>query len=208
MGWSICFYYKQLLTLVLAQFFHYFKIVCSFFTISTIAQEVKTQKFIMQIPNTDLVKDFNLKITRFWFKAFMIVSVYLAINCFWIFFLGSPNNLVTFLENFKKLVATYGFDKQKVYFLLNTSKTSPIFLDYCKSHGFQIFDFAEAFENSKKYSIYLLTRSNWGVTMHGHPFCHRHISFYTNGNLEEYYKEHRHQGISKRRSQSGHFFWK
>ncbi|GGZ70494.1 hypothetical protein [Algibacter mikhailovii] len=70
------------------------------------------------------------------------------------------SNDLLYLENFKKLVATYGFDKQKVYFLLNTSKTSPIFLDYCESHGFQIFDFAEAFENSKK-SPTLIYDKHW-----------------------------------------------
>jgi hypothetical protein len=55
-----------------------------------------------------------------------------------------------YLENFKKLVATYGFDKKKVSFLLNSKTTSPLFLEYCNSNDYQIIDFADAFENSNK----------------------------------------------------------
>tara|TARA_R110002049_G_C9177314_1_gene562980 strand:+ start:19653 stop:20609 length:957 start_codon:yes stop_codon:yes gene_type:complete len=55
-----------------------------------------------------------------------------------------------YLENFKKLVDTFGFDKEKISFLLNSNVTSPNFINYCKSNGYQIIDFAKAFENSKK----------------------------------------------------------
>jgi hypothetical protein len=54
------------------------------------------------------------------------------------------------LENFKNLVKTYGFDKQKISFLLNSNTTSDIFIKYCNSNGFQIIDFGEVFESSKK----------------------------------------------------------
>lgn len=53
-----------------------------------------------------------------------------------------------YLENFKKLVSTYTFDKTKVSFLLNSATTSKLFLDYCKTHNYQIIDFADPFENA------------------------------------------------------------
>ncbi len=57
---------------------------------------------------------------------------------------------LVYLENFKNLVNTYGFDKQKISFLLNSKTTSNIFLDYCKLNGYQIIDIANAFENTNK----------------------------------------------------------
>jgi hypothetical protein len=55
-----------------------------------------------------------------------------------------------YLENFKHLVATYGFDKKKFSFLLNSRTTSSLFLNYCNQNGYQIIDFSSSFENSKK----------------------------------------------------------
>jgi hypothetical protein len=60
------------------------------------------------------------------------------------------NKDLIYLENFKNLVATYGFNKKKISFLLNSKTASELFLDYCKQNGYQIIDFADAFENSKK----------------------------------------------------------
>jgi hypothetical protein len=69
-----------------------------------------------------------------------------------------------YLENFKKLVSTYGFDKQKISFLLNSKTTSKVFLDYCKLNGYQIIDFADAIENSKRRTtlIYDMHWNNYG----------------------------------------------
>ncbi|MBU3822305.1 hypothetical protein KO566_09550 [Flavobacteriaceae bacterium XHP0103] len=68
------------------------------------------------------------------------------------------------LENFKNLVKAYGFDKQKISFLLNSKTTSPTFLNYCKSNGYKIIDFAEAFEKAKKPTtlIYDMHWNNYG----------------------------------------------
>lgn len=52
------------------------------------------------------------------------------------------------LENFKTLLSTLGFDKNKMSFLLNSNTTSDLFLDYCNENGYQIIDFYDVFENS------------------------------------------------------------
>lgn len=52
------------------------------------------------------------------------------------------------LENFKTLVNTFGFDKDKMSFLLDSSVTSEIFLNYFKENGYLIIDFSEAFYTS------------------------------------------------------------
>jgi len=74
------------------------------------------------------------------------------------------NKDLIYLENFKKLVSTYGFDKRKISFLLNSKTTSNIFLDYCTLNGYQIIDFADAFENSKRRTtlIYDMHWNNQG----------------------------------------------
>lgn len=53
-----------------------------------------------------------------------------------------------YLDNFKHLVALYGFDKSKTSFLLDSRKTSKSFLDYCKENGYNYIDFAEEFKDS------------------------------------------------------------
>lgn len=53
------------------------------------------------------------------------------------------------LENFKRLVAEYGFDKDKNILLLDARLCSEEFLDYLKKNGFKTLDFSKAFEASK-----------------------------------------------------------
>jgi len=52
------------------------------------------------------------------------------------------------LKNFKTLIDTFGFDKNKMSFLLNSDTTSDMFLDYCNENGYQIIDFSDPFEKS------------------------------------------------------------
>lgn len=74
------------------------------------------------------------------------------------------DNDLRYLENFKSLVSTYGFDKQKISFLLNSNTTSDTFLEYCRLNGYQIIDFYDAFENAKKPTtlIYDMHWNNYG----------------------------------------------
>lgn len=68
----------------------------------------------------------------------------------------------TYLNNFKKLVDTYGFDKTKTTILLNSKKTSPVFLNYCNNNNIQIIDFFKAFEKSKTPTTLIYDR-HWNT---------------------------------------------
>ncbi len=65
-----------------------------------------------------------------------------------------------FLDNFKKLISFYGFDKNKSFFLLNSSDTPLGFLDYCKLNGINIIDYNEVFKKSSQPPI-LIYDQHW-----------------------------------------------
>lgn len=52
------------------------------------------------------------------------------------------------LQNFKELVGTYGFDREKTVLLLDSRKTADSFLIYCDANGIGYIDFAQAFEKA------------------------------------------------------------
>ncbi|MFI0429051.1 hypothetical protein [Mariniflexile sp. HMF6888] len=54
-----------------------------------------------------------------------------------------------YLENFKKLIEIFGFDKNKNTILIDSRSTNKSFLDYCDSMGYKYIDFGKAFEDSK-----------------------------------------------------------
>lgn len=68
------------------------------------------------------------------------------------------------LENFKKLINTFGFDKDKMSFLLDSRATSDIFLNYFKENGYNIIDFSKAFKasNTPPTLIYDMHWNNHG----------------------------------------------
>ena len=63
-----------------------------------------------------------------------------------------------YLENFKNLIALYGYDKNKFVLLLDSSSTSNIFLDYLNKNNFTYIDFFSAFEKSGKPSTLIYDR--------------------------------------------------
>ena len=63
-----------------------------------------------------------------------------------------------YLENFKNLIALYGYDKDKFVLLLDSSSTSNIFLDYLNKNNFTYIDFFSAFEKSGKPSTLIYDR--------------------------------------------------
>ena len=65
-----------------------------------------------------------------------------------------------YLNNFKNLVNTYGYNKNKTYLLLDSRITSKSFLEYCSKNGYQYIDFAPAFENSTK-PVTLIYDQHW-----------------------------------------------
>ncbi|HMR15596.1 hypothetical protein [Mariniflexile maritimum] len=54
-----------------------------------------------------------------------------------------------YLGNFKKLIETYGFDRNKTAILLDSRTTSPSFLSYCDAMNYDYIDFGKVFEKSK-----------------------------------------------------------
>lgn len=85
------------------------------------------------------------------------------------------------LANFKSLVNLYGFDKTKTTFLLDSRKTSELFLDYCKSEGINYIDYAEAFKNSKKSTTLIY---DWHWNNHGRELIAGVVADYLNNKLE------------------------
>lgn len=63
---------------------------------------------------------------------------------------NAPDVNKQYLENFKSLVKLYGFDKCKTTILLDSRKTSRLFLEYCKENNFNYIDFAPKFEATTK----------------------------------------------------------
>ena len=61
---------------------------------------------------------------------------------------ATPKDL-KYIENFKKLIETYGFDKNKTAILLDARTTSKSFLDYCDAMQYEYIDYGHVFENSK-----------------------------------------------------------
>lgn len=55
-----------------------------------------------------------------------------------------------YLNNFKSLIELYGFDKTKTTLLLDSRKTSAVFMDFCKSLGFRYIDFSKSFEETNR----------------------------------------------------------
>ena len=53
------------------------------------------------------------------------------------------------LENFEKLIAEYGYDKDKNILLLDSRLCSEEFLDYLKKNGFKTLDFSKTLEASE-----------------------------------------------------------
>lgn len=85
------------------------------------------------------------------------------------------------LENFKKLIDTFGFEKSRMSFLLDSRATSTIFLDYFRDNGYNIIDFADAFGNSKKPPT-LIYDMHWNN--HGRELVANEISAYINEKLK------------------------
>ena len=63
-----------------------------------------------------------------------------------------------YLENFKTLISKYPIDKTKAVFLLDKTKTDPLFLKYCDAQGYKYIDFSQEIENSKRPTTLVFDR--------------------------------------------------
>lgn len=55
---------------------------------------------------------------------------------------------ILYLENFKNLVAKYGYDKEKIVLLLNKGNTNQIFLNYLSQEQYKYLDYGETLDKS------------------------------------------------------------
>ncbi|GGD10133.1 DUF4441 domain-containing protein [Hyunsoonleella pacifica] len=60
------------------------------------------------------------------------------------------NNNEEYLKNFKSLIDTYGYDKEKFTLLIDKSKTPNLFLEYLDNNNFNWVDFSRDLEASKR----------------------------------------------------------
>lgn len=72
-----------------------------------------------------------------------------------------------YLDNFKTLVKNYGFNKEKICFLLDERNTSPLFIDYCNQMGYKYLDFGASFEKANQPTDLIYDRhwNNLGRTI-------------------------------------------
>lgn len=63
--------------------------------------------------------------------------------------MGNHDEFFTRLGNFKSLIDEYGFDKEKIVFLLDSGKTDERFMQYLDGQGFYYLDYANSFQHSK-----------------------------------------------------------
>ncbi|MDY8136276.1 hypothetical protein [Aquimarina sp. 2201CG5-10] len=84
-----------------------------------------------------------------------------------------------YIKNFKSLVATYGFDKEKFTLLLDSKVTSQTFLSYLDKNDFNYIDFSQAMEASKKPTTLIYDR-HWNN--HGRDIIANLISEYLSKN--------------------------
>ncbi|WP_136465456.1 hypothetical protein [Flagellimonas onchidii] len=80
-----------------------------------------------------------------------------------------------YLKNFKSLVKLYGFAKCKTVILLDSRKTSKLFLDYCDDNGIQYIDFASTFESTSKPVTLIY---DWHWNNHGRELIAQFIADY------------------------------
>ena len=81
------------------------------------------------------------------------------------------------IGNFKSLIDLYGLDKNKTSILLDSRKTSTLFLDFLKENGIHYIDFAARFKKSKK-STNLIYDHHWNA--HGRELIAEEIAEFIN----------------------------
>lgn len=72
-----------------------------------------------------------------------------------------------YLENFKSLIDTYGFDKNRFMFLLDSEQTPNVFLNHLNENDYKYIDFSKVFKKSKRPNtlIYDMHWNNHGRTL-------------------------------------------
>ncbi len=66
-----------------------------------------------------------------------------------------------YLENFKSIIAAYGFDRRKTALLLDSRVTNAKFLEYLKNENIRYIDFANSFEKATNKPTTLIYDQHW-----------------------------------------------
>ncbi|MBL0683166.1 hypothetical protein [Aquimarina mytili] len=82
-----------------------------------------------------------------------------------------------YIDNFKSLITTYGYDKDRFVLLLDSKIASPDFIVYLKENNFDFIDFSEAFQSSNQPNT-LIYDQHWNN--HGRDIIASLISEYIN----------------------------
>jgi len=127
-----------------------------YFTTSKIKNKIKLLTYIDNIGFMDKLRDFRTKIFVYG-KSNVSSNETRRKN-------EEELRNSKYLENFKKLIKIYGFDKNKTAILLDSRNTSISFLKYCDAMHYKYIDFGKGFENSKKPTtlIYDMHWNNYG----------------------------------------------
>ncbi len=91
--------------------------------------------------------------------------------------ISTPKNdmNIIYLNNFKNLVTTYGYDKNRFTLLLDARTTSPMFLSFLEENNYSYIDYSQAFEASN-HPTSLIYDQHWND--HGREIIAYQISKY------------------------------
>ena len=81
------------------------------------------------------------------------------------------------IATFKNLIELYGFDKSKTALLLDSTKTSKLFLEYCRENNIRYIDFADNFKSSKKPTTLIY---DWHWNNNGRQLIAKTVADYVN----------------------------
>ena len=113
-----------------------------YFTFSKIKRKIKLLSYMDDIGALHPFRSLKTKLLSFGNNPNNNVSI------------SNPDEIdsrdLRYLDNFKKIIQTYGFDKNKTAILLDSRTTSKTFLEYSNTMGYRIIDFSERIEKSKR----------------------------------------------------------
>jgi len=112
-----------------------------YFLTSRIQNKIKLFNYVGNIGLFEPLREFKTKLLSF--RNNTDTNVHVAENP------KTTSKELKYLENFKKLIETYGFDKNKTAILLDSRTTSKSFLNYCDTMQYTYLDFGKVFEKSK-----------------------------------------------------------
>ncbi|NAS30153.1 hypothetical protein GTQ40_04145 [Flavobacteriaceae bacterium R38] len=113
-------------------------------------REIKLLVYLQNIGALDPVKELISKVTSGSKKKTKIEKTPEQIH----------QETLNYIDNFESLINSYGFDKKRFTFLLDSEHTNPVFLTYLDKNNYEYIDFAPAFGKTKKQTT-LIYDKHW-----------------------------------------------